>query len=612
MGDRLQKLLNGYDMGQLAPQDPTKYSDRWPKCCAMFNINPATLKRHEQVAVYGLRTKLYQYQAFAVYWQMFKSREIGGGFIGDDPGLGKTLTYLAYLVCERQLTILEEAVFKARKEGNFRQHRSADHPDDGQGCPSYPSGPKPGWITCPCYKASPTYGMAAKPGVRLAVVPDHLVRDWYRSFVTHVDVSEENMLKMRVVVADSSMFPTGKPGADPRDSRNSATHNLVQADKKPLGRTGRYADDEPHAAQDRILVITTSKQYSTWVKTFEYTAIVDSKGKFIKGKNPGIVFGIAMADEFHDEPLKDKGRCGVLCSLPTGNWNVPFIWGYSGTPFSGNPRTLERVLWAIESHYPVTSHADKRSGWVQKDVFRHLSNPVFDQLCKDFQQLVKNKSRHERATEDVIIRFKHFLNRFMLRRTTDTKWEGGSMIKLNPSTHRNIVLEHNPAFDEAIQALTRNVENTLPSKFKEFQAKWDKAETEYQQRYKRPTRLTARTELMLKWRLRVIATCPYLARLATLPEGHADRLDLGIKEFLTFRNPHAQAGSPYVRYLNDIVQSSPKLAWLRKFITELKQTTDVEGKEQKLVIITNFNPIALIMKLVSCHFTQWSSITNHT
>jgi hypothetical protein len=51
-------------------------------------------------------------------------------------------------------------------------------------------------------------------------------------------------------------------------------------------------------------------------------------------------------------------------------------------------------------------------------------------------------------------------------------------------------------------------------------------------------------------------------------------------------------------YLKQITESSSKCIWLYQYITELIQTADIDMKEQKLIIVTQFNPVALILKLV--------------
>lgn len=167
------------------PDQPGEHL-RWKACCKMFNLDPSRTALEELVVVAGLKTKIYQYQAFGVYWQMMTSRMVGGGFVADTMGLGKTLSFLAFFVVERQLSCLWRAVEDSRnaKDG---KHLREDQQHEGDSCPS---GTAAGWISCPCASSNPTSWMRLKPGVRLACVPDNLVRNWWAEWKRHVDTSQ--------------------------------------------------------------------------------------------------------------------------------------------------------------------------------------------------------------------------------------------------------------------------------------------------------------------------------------------------------------------------------------------------------------------------------------
>jgi hypothetical protein len=134
----------------------------------------------------------------------------------------------------------------------------------------------------------------------------------------------------------------------------------------------------------------------------------------------------------------------------------------------------------------------------------------------------------------------------------------------------------------------------LVDKLQEFEAKWESKDEDYKARHNKPTRLTFNTSCRVQWRLRIISTFPYLVILAA--RDHRDHLNLTTEEFVGFRGK--EKSSPYSSHLTQIVESSPKCMWLHGFITDLIRGRDIDGNEQKLVIITNFNPVALIIKLV--------------
>lgn len=143
----------------------------WESCCRMFQIDPTQNTPHDRVKIAGLHEPLYRFQAFSVFWQMVQSRNAGGGIVADSPGLGKTLTYLALLVVERQLTILWQRVELSRTNKD-NLHLPAKGQFVGAVCPN-PAGS--GWICCPCANEGPTSQLPPIPGVRMALVPASLV-----------------------------------------------------------------------------------------------------------------------------------------------------------------------------------------------------------------------------------------------------------------------------------------------------------------------------------------------------------------------------------------------------------------------------------------------------
>ena len=161
----------------------------------MFKLDPSKTAPGELVTIAGLKTKIYQYQAFGVYWQMMTSRKLGGGFVADGMGLGKTLSFLAFFVAERQLAYLWQEVDHSRKARDGKHLREDEHME-GDICPTRS---KTGWISCPCASSSPTSTMLPKPGVRLACVPEKLVRSWWAEWKRHVDViSDQGALGLNI------------------------------------------------------------------------------------------------------------------------------------------------------------------------------------------------------------------------------------------------------------------------------------------------------------------------------------------------------------------------------------------------------------------------------
>jgi SNF2 family DNA or RNA helicase len=574
---------------------PSVHSVRWIDCCHLFQFDPQEVGLDERVKLAGLRTSLYQYQAYGVYWQMKTSRAVGGGFVADEMGLGKTLSFLAYIVAERQLSWLWQDVEAARAIDHPR-HLKETGQYPGARCPSRDE--RRGWITCPCASSSPTSQWPAKGGVRLACVPQSLIPTWAKQWNEHVNEREVN-LGMRLVIAHDSSNSIPAPGfgnVDARHARNikelSAKRNIFDS------KASAYLDDTAKPNQDRYLVLTTTQSYKKWVKRFEYTgqfvSSVNSAEKltWVNGKGRGIVFGLAMIDECHEEFSKEKGHAGVLSNIPLTN--NPFIWGYSGTPILNTPRSIEGVLSAIEQHFPRIDKYSKVTGWEQDQTLSQYRHNNFDLICKDFEKHIKNKTGNLRAARHIEKALASFLARFMIRRTAESTWFGRPLIELKKHIHQDVFLAHNPKYDDKLVDLIAVIKDEAREKFNDIRATL-KVNDPLCQQASFPTSLTFNQICRVEWRLRIIASFPFLVTLASV--NHKHHLNLTTEEAIKY-NGTQLTKSPYFTYLRQITNSSSKCIWLHHYITELLQTIDVEMKEQKLVIMTQFNPVALILKLV--------------
>jgi len=308
--DRLRRLQNRDELSQIRPMrkdrdefEPPSNLERWKQCCAMFQIDYMKIGIDELVHVAGLKTPLYQYQAFGVWWQMYTSRRLGGGIVGDEMGLGKTLSFLAYIVVERQLAFLCDDIEKSRKGHDGKpdgRHLSlTTAPNTIFRCPSEESRGR-GWIVCPCVPGSATSNMPAMQGCRLAIVPPTLVPQWHKQWKDHID-ENQRQLGMRIAIAKAGYFDPNER-LDIHDARHSKNIDLLGAQRKPNSEGGPHGSgpDEPRPGMERVLLLTTAKDYKSWVvKTFSYDGYVEklsgplrNKREWVKGKN--MVLSLAL------------------------------------------------------------------------------------------------------------------------------------------------------------------------------------------------------------------------------------------------------------------------------------------------------------------------------
>jgi hypothetical protein len=561
----------------------------------MFCRDPNDTKVDQLVTVSGLKTKIYQYQAFGVYWQMVTSRELGGGFVADDMGLGKTLSFLAYIVVERQLSVLWREVRESR-EANDGKHLLADQSEDAK-CPKLS---KAGWIACPCALTNPTNRMAPQPGVRMACVPNSLVGNWWQQWKTHVE-TDDKVLAMKIVVDYPGAFGIDTNTED-RVFNSAAPQNRtrIKADVKGV-KAGGKGDDGPKDYHEGYLLLTTKESYPKFSKGFDYEGQVhDPKnlGEWKKGTRNSLIFGIAMIDESHEEYFKNSGRGGILANLPTASNSVrPFLWGYSGTPFSQTPRGIEGVLWAIEKHAPRIDV--EKTGWETDPKFQQFEWKKLDNICKLFDKQLKSNKRDDATVDDIITKFKPFLTNFIIRRAADTMWFGHLLIKLKPHTHQDVKLRENQTLSNNFSDFEAQFDSERKNALAQLQARWDNFPDDRRSNI-RPTKLAFNTMCRYTWRSRLLASFPYLYELAI---AETNQLSLSEEEALGFRgSEQKEKNSPYWKNLRKIVESSPKCMWLYDFISQLELERDVNGNNQKLVILTKFPQVAFILKLVSKTF----------
>lgn len=250
---------------------------------------------------------------------MVTSRSLGGGFLADAPGLGKTVEFLAFLVVERQLSFLRAEVSNSASKGSSRRHpgltADENHLNNGMHeaqdiCPSMRR--RPGWIKCPCMKSSPASRFEAIPGVRIAIVPEPLMTNWRKEWYEHVDVKSKE-LGMRLLIAH-------KGSVGNATTEEKGDHALNINILKATFSKGEIPD-KAKPNQEKFFVLTTVLGYQTWINNFAYQNKSGLRNSLrLKrgddGKRYQIEFGIACADECHEKYRVGDGTGVTLVKLP--------------------------------------------------------------------------------------------------------------------------------------------------------------------------------------------------------------------------------------------------------------------------------------------------------
>ncbi|KIM99443.1 hypothetical protein OIDMADRAFT_19618 [Oidiodendron maius Zn] len=171
----------------------------------------------------------------------------------------------------------------------------------------------------------------------------------------------------------------------------------------------------------------------------------------------------------------------------------------------------------------------------------------------------------------------------MIRRTPEHRWFGHPLVALNKHLHRDVFLLHNDKYDEKIKALIPEIEADAADRLQKIQTIWDNV-PEAQRSIERPRALGVNNTIHAQYKLRILATCPALVKLTT----GANAMTLKTDELKKWRGSN-EKNSPYAKNLSEIFENSPKLMWLRECILDLEKHRDVDGVEQKMVIVTSFN-----------------------
>lgn len=365
----------------------------------------------------------------------------------------------------------------------------------------------------------------------------------------------------------------------------------------------RRGNDLAIPGQERFMVLATAQTYDPWIAKLRYggpgtlveTAQNNGKSDRLVWRPGGykyqIQFGIACADECHEDHHVEQGRARILARLP-GN---PACWGYSGTPFDHSPRCLEGILYTIEQQAKRFDPLDTVTRWSKVIYYNQFTHEKFDEVCSAFATLVKAKKLNQERLDILLEALIPYLTSFMIRRTQDTRWFGHELVELKPSIHRDIILTHNGAWDSQIKALGPSLQAEGEMRLRALQKDWEKLPRDQRRNY--PTSLGFRNMAYSQNRLRILATCPSFVQFTTGPNALSLKNDETRKWY-----GKGEKLSPYRKNIREIFQNSPKLIWLRQFLIDLDGSTDVNGEEQKVIILTNFYCVALTVKIVSLAF----------
>ncbi|KAJ6171487.1 hypothetical protein N7470_000554 [Penicillium chermesinum] len=591
-------------------------AERWAECRRFYQIaEDSNLgdRPSDLIPLRGLKRPLLPHQAFAVWWILHSETTTGtGGFEADDMGIGKTFIAQATVVVARWVMRATEAVQQAR-ETSGATHLPATNVDPRRRCPS--SGRNPYPICCPCEFGSPTSRLQPSCGLQLFMVPPKLMVHWVKEWTLNVD---EQVVDLELLLGYSpshaalrgvryrfvsQLDDSQKAALQYREAQvwghAAGLHRYTAATGERLRREQQaHLEDmrrnQPLArpGQDRYVILTTPKSFQTQVVEPLAVRFAQARPRQrgpkggLRAPQPPVryffrdttIWSRAFRDECHEEKGRQTNSLRALRGLrgptrrvgpstdPTDvapTTTPPPVWFMSGTPFEASPGDLSGYLEVIE-----------RPQWTGDEQLRSCGSSALQQLGHDFRRA----ALPSREVTAIIDRFRQVLNRInYLSRKVSSRWQGQPIITLPP--HRSIDI--NCPIPAPFLAQLQPLDRTTNADAQRFQGR------------RTPGSLAPAVLLgATLQRLRVFVTFPALYPI------YQERSDLP----LTIDRLSEQGWdvrpqeSWFATHLARVVDPSPKLQALFRIIHGLG--VDCGGREEKLVILSMYPVVALIVYLV--------------
>jgi hypothetical protein len=548
------------------------------------------------VKIFGFKETLKHYQAYHAVEVLVQSfGPLHGGIIGNVPGTGKTRLIYTVTVLLRiiHLAFLDVARDKTRLE-NEKKHllsSTEDHnQEDGASCPS---GRTKWGIPCPCAKSSFTYRMfagnlAKTYGITCILAPRNLLSTWIGEWEKIIDVDQMNDLAMKLFVAHGD---AGKQESryrmpvDDADVINMRTHE----DQAPfLGR----------ARNTRFIVLTTSHSFQNHllnrfeaIKTTVTPLAPTPKRRLPRSRVDTEHLGwylhilLLVRDEFDLE--KGEGAKAVGVYNHAVNQSKPQIkWIMSGTPYEKSPGDLTYYLQSMCRYWQ----------WANDPTIAHCVAERCMDLAERFDKILRiGKADYDEGELDWILHdFTAICNTLMIRITEDTVWfDGEKILKLPPCKHRDFNLRQFAAYQDRVESFRAETDQRIANRIAKLRQQWIQGG-----RNGPEPKSLKNNGITVVYELRLVINFPYLATmLANMPrlkltDGYA-------REQGWYAGHQAMMQSAYGRNIDQLAESSVKLAQIRHSIGLRLKETDVFGRPVKQIFGSTFATGALIIYLVS-------------
>jgi len=550
---------------------------------SLFKFHPEESYRDDfELEFSGLKMTLRLHQLEDIMYALIRiNSEANGCFLGHIMGYGKTLL---------QLAVALVLYWGARLLDDIDQHPSyhLDTMNDGQRqCPSQDLWP----IACPCRRSSASFWLRDlfdRRGMTLLIQPLGLLPNLKSEWKKFIDSSTA---PLRLWIQHNDARVRGGFGY-------ANTENFKEWDK--------HRHDTPTRSDLACnLLATTIGSYDSHIRDLAKVTDYWVEDNYTTGKDPHIntkkpkknmsqerqlslPFKLALQDECHLARTYDQAPQTFLrklqCKDSKGNVHRAALVFASGTPTINSPTDMNELIHSMEGEKAV---------WAEDGTLKHCSWGEVQKLTKTLGRFTKKSKasvqhvKKELSSEKsdflkAIKQQRAIIQSLMVRRQEDSKgWHGQPLRDIGISNIYDVEVG-----GEWNQDLLGSVKHALGKAKKE----------------NRSGKVNKATMLSGTGRIaRVFADIPWLAGfMHDNPDFHATQAELE-----DFNDPK---DSPFFKHRQAIFDGSPKLQELVKIRS--RQTKDVKGLPEKLIVFSEFPIVVFLVKMVSIQASFRSGYTD--
>jgi SNF2-related domain len=524
----------------------------------------------------GLSRCPYPHQLYGAFVMLIKGGgSSGGGYLGDEMGVGKTMAAIMLWILNAWLVQNKLSVERARTQPEHSQFKHLpENAPENTPCPSQHIWP----FLCRCVN-SPFSAKQFEPrdGATLVVSPKSLLLSWAQQWSATIPNGQDkhNIMKLRLFIGHGDVTRRVLEKIGHPDIQLIAEHqDNIQA-----------KEDMTSGCNDhRYMIITTPQSFETRVHPYTDRLNPNVRQNFYNdhGILARLKWGLIIRDEFHLEKGSSSTTIRVFRKL-TRRQDETLLptWLLSGTMFDKGPIDLQHWMDVLET-----------DTWAQHPSLKHAMEEPYKILSTRVQRLVNKPppllQSEKQEMERLATNFSAILEELAICRTAQSTWFGKPIIKLPPHTHHDYVCK---IPDEYLAYFNEHelhaIQKTKTAYWKNLEA-WKRNKSEPKpemslEGFFKQTRIS-----------RIGSIFP-----AILPLVKEMGLQLTDEEFKQNKWHMQATPAPYFEILDKLVQSSSKCKVVENILQEMANSTDYAGRKEKLILISN-SPVVVRILVKVC------------